>query len=125
VPYKIAVTSSDGEHIDLHFGMADSFRILQMDEAAGSWEFQDTRKIPVGSNAAPGCGGCGHQDERLQSVINALSDCRYVFTARIGKKPFTVLQRAGITALEVPSEIPFAVSKLHAYHRKQATIKRN
>lgn len=142
MPYKIAVTSSDGEHIDLHFGMANSFLILQVDEDTGAWEFQDARKIPkrseaaLGGDAAPGCGesasgcgggggGCGHQEDRLQSVIDTLSDCRYVFTAQIGKKPFTFLQRAGITALETPSEISFAVSKLNVYHKKQANIKRN
>jgi predicted Fe-Mo cluster-binding NifX family protein len=146
VPYKIALTSSDGEHIDLHFGSADSFHILQVDEETGAWEFLDHRKIRPDSNAilpdAPaaadscgvqasgsGCGGggcgtsspgsgCGHQDGRLQLVIDTLSDCRYIFTARIGKKPFTVLQRSGITALETQHDIPFAVSKLHTYHTK-------
>jgi predicted Fe-Mo cluster-binding NifX family protein len=154
VLYKIALTSSDGEHIDLHFGSADGFYILQVDEETGTWEFLDPRKLPHDSNAiladvpaaadscgvqasGAGCGGgggcgasspgsgCGHQDGRIQSVIDTLSDCRYIFTARIGKKPFTSLQRAGITALETQYDIPFAVSKLHAYHTKFGNINRN
>jgi predicted Fe-Mo cluster-binding NifX family protein len=154
VPYKIAATSSDGKRIDQHFGQTERFRVIQVEEATGTWEFLEERVVrrETESNsvtetvcatnggcapekaagcaeagcgagqscASSGCGGLGHRDAQLQAVIKALADCRYLLTARIGPKPQTVLQRAGITALESPADITAAVSKLHAYHAKYA-----
>jgi predicted Fe-Mo cluster-binding NifX family protein len=135
--YKIALTSSDGKTIDTHFGQARTFRILEVDEASGAWEFEEFRTLPPEScQAVSGCAqagggacgerapvsGCGHQDGRLRQVAGLLSDCRYVLSARIGKKPHMALQRAGITALESPADISFALSKLHAYHVKYARL---
>jgi predicted Fe-Mo cluster-binding NifX family protein len=154
MPYKIALTSSDGTAIDTHFGHAQIFHILEVNDSSGEWEFKGFRTLPPefrevfsgcggaegGSCGAPaavsgyvqaaGCvcktpaggPGCAHQDPRMRYVAGLLADCRYVLTARIGKKPHMLLQRAGITALEAPADIRFAVSKLHAYHLKYAHI---
>jgi predicted Fe-Mo cluster-binding NifX family protein len=137
MPYKIALTSSDGRTIDTHFGQAQTFRILEVDDNTGDWEFEEFRTLPPEScEAVSGCGqagggacgagavvpGCGHQDLRMRNVAGLLADCRYVLTARIGKKPHMLLQRAGITALEAPADIRFAVLKLHAYHLKYAHL---
>jgi predicted Fe-Mo cluster-binding NifX family protein len=137
MPYKIALTSSDGKTVDTHFGQAQTFRILEVNDITGAWEFEEFRTLPPEScEVISGCAragggdcgagaavsGCGHQDLRMRHVAGLLSDCRYVLTARIGKKPHILLQRAGITALESPADIRFAVSKLHAYHQKYAHI---
>jgi predicted Fe-Mo cluster-binding NifX family protein len=130
VPYKIALTSSDGEHIDLHFGHTSHFYILQVDDTDGSWELLEKRELqdegPVDpavgtSSCGGGCGGQGHNAQRLQRVINILGDCRYLLTARIGPKPQSVLKRAGIAALEAPADVGFAVSKVHVYNAKYGT----
>jgi predicted Fe-Mo cluster-binding NifX family protein len=133
MPYKIALTSTDGKSIDLHFGHADSFKILRVDESSGAWEYVEDRIIrepepacgSAGGNScgeASGCGGHGHNLDRLNAVIAGISDCRYVLTARIGPKPGDLLRHAGITALESPPDISAAVSKLNKYHLKYGHI---
>jgi predicted Fe-Mo cluster-binding NifX family protein len=128
MPYRIALTSSDGNRIDLHFGHTDLFHILQVNEETGVWKALEWRSLPeeIREDAGPdhgGGGGCsGHHDERLNRVISLLSDCRYLLTFRIGKKPHAFLQRAGITALESPPDISTAVSKLNAYHLKYGNV---
>ncbi|MDR3122943.1 MAG: hypothetical protein LBU16_04095 [Treponema sp.] len=128
MPYRIAITSSDGKQIDLHFGHADSFYVIQVDEETGAWEPVGRRDLPeaVPEGAEPDCGGrggcSGHNDERLNRVIGILPDCRYLLTFRIGKKPHAFLQRAGITALESPGDLSLAIPKLTAYHIKYGRI---
>jgi predicted Fe-Mo cluster-binding NifX family protein len=140
--YKIALTSSDGKQVDLHFGHTNDFHILGVDETTGTWEFIEKRTIPeqidiscqsadcgagcgqaAGTGPAAETGGClGHRDERLDAVIELLADCRYILTSKVGPKPHMFLKRAGITALESPAEIDFAVSKVNTYHLKYADI---
>jgi predicted Fe-Mo cluster-binding NifX family protein len=128
MPYRIALTSSDGKFVDLHFGHAEKFSILSVDEQTGKWELLEQRLLDQAdtiSCPASGSGAChGHNDERLNLVIKTISDCQYVLTSKIGPKPQEILKRAGITALESPADINFAVSKLHVYHLKYADINR-
>jgi predicted Fe-Mo cluster-binding NifX family protein len=138
MPYKIAVTSSDGKQVDLHFGHTNDFQVFGVDETTGAWEFIEKRIIPekidtacqsagcgAGCGQAVETGGClGHNDARLDAVITLLSDCTYILTSKVGPKPHMFLKRAGITALESPAEIGFAVSKVNAYHLKYAEINR-
>jgi predicted Fe-Mo cluster-binding NifX family protein len=124
--YRIALASSDGKQVDLHFGYADFFYIIQVDEKTGLWNSIEQRSLPEAprEGVEPGRqGGCsGHNDERLNRVINILPDCRYLLTRRIGKKPHAFLQRCGITALESPFDINEAVAKLNNYHLKYGNI---
>ncbi|MDR3122302.1 MAG: hypothetical protein LBU16_00790 [Treponema sp.] len=126
--YKIALTSSDCSAVDLHFGHTRRFVILQVNENSGTWELLEQRALrseePQGCPPAEdSCGGCGQgrQGGRLQSVIETLSDCAYILTAKIGTKPQAVLKQAGITALEPPADISRAVSLLNAYHKRFST----
>jgi predicted Fe-Mo cluster-binding NifX family protein len=128
VAYNIALTSSDGEHIDLHFGHTSHFYILQVDDTDGSWELLEERELqdegpmdPAAGTSSCGLGCGGHNAQRLQRVINILGDCRYLLTARIGPKPQSVLKRAGIVALEAPAHAGLAVSKVHVYNAKYGT----
>ncbi|MDR0876654.1 MAG: hypothetical protein LBN21_01265 [Treponema sp.] len=125
MPYNIAVTSSDGKKVDLHFGHTNDFYVLTVDDT-GAWEFIEKRVIPKSiEESCQSAGGClGHSDARLDSVIKLLSDCTYILTMKVGPKPHMFLKRAGITALESPADIDFAVSKVHAYHLKYAEINR-
>lgn len=126
--YNIALTSSDGKQVDLHFGHVEFFYIIQVDENTGAWKPVEQRDLPAAVcgaaefNRAAGGGCSGHNDERLNRVIGILSDCRYLLTSRIGRKPHAFLQRAGITALEAPADLSLAVSKLNAYHIRYGGI---
>jgi predicted Fe-Mo cluster-binding NifX family protein len=125
--YKIALTSSNGLDIDLHFGHTRLFTILQVEEDSGAWEFLEQRILrsevsQARPDAAPSCGGCGsgqgHQDGHIQSVIKILAGCTYMLTVKIGPRPQAVLKQAGITALESPQDISRAVQQLNVYHQR-------
>lgn len=118
--YRIAVTSSDGEKIDQHFGQADQFDIIEVDEQKNVWKKIETRSAVIGKDVVVICGtSCGgHRHDSIEEVINLLADCKYILTGKIGKHPYSALQRAGITALESPFPIHLAVEKLNQYHKK-------
>jgi predicted Fe-Mo cluster-binding NifX family protein len=130
MPYNIAVTSSGGNRVDLHFGHAGAFYILQIDEASGAWKILEKRELPVPSSCAAGegCGtGCGenrHENmiSRIKTVTELLRGCTYLLTAKIGPKPSDLLKHSGITALEAPFEIEEAIPKLNKYHLKYGNI---
>jgi predicted Fe-Mo cluster-binding NifX family protein len=162
MPYKIALTTSNGSEVDLHFGQSTEFQVFQVNEDSGTWEFLERRKLnrasapacapgvcsdtpqaaascvpgacaPPAESCAPqaeasSCGGCGggqgHRDERIQAVIDVLSDCNYILTSKIGPKPQAVLKQAGITALESPADLGVAIGKLNNYHNKYSKIPR-
>lgn len=118
--YRIAVTSSDGEHIDQHFGQANQFDIIEVDEEKNAWEKIENRSSVIGKDVVVVCGAScnGHKHDSIEEVINLLADCKYLLTGKIGKHPYSALQRAGITALESPFSIHMAVGKLNQYHKK-------
>lgn len=118
--YRIAVTSSDGEQIDQHFGQANQFDIIEVDEQKNAWEKIETRSSVIGKDVVVVCGAScnGHKYDSIEEVINLLADCKYILTGKIGKHSYSALQRAGITALESPFPIQLAVEKLNQYHKK-------
>jgi predicted Fe-Mo cluster-binding NifX family protein len=126
VPYNIALTSSDGNQIDLHFGHADFFYVLRIDEGSGAWKILEKKKLPAssvcsgGENCNTGCAGNRHENmtARITAITELLTGCKYLLTAKIGPKPGDLLRRAGITALESPPDVSAAVSKLNKYHLK-------
>jgi predicted Fe-Mo cluster-binding NifX family protein len=118
VPYRIAVASSDGKNIDLHFGHASLFRIYEINETDLSCLFIEERKLSEDRDAN-GCAGCGgHGEQRVGEAAKLFNDCLYLLTARIGPKPYEMLKRSGITALETPFDLKKALPKLNAYHVK-------
>lgn len=118
--YRIAVTSSDGEQIDQHFGQASQFNIIEVDEQKNTWEKIETRSAVLGKDIVVigGTSCAGRRHDSIEEVINLLADCKYLLTGKIGKHPYSALQRAGITALESSFHIQLAVEKLNQYHKK-------
>jgi predicted Fe-Mo cluster-binding NifX family protein len=128
--YTIALTSSDGKQVDIHFGHAENFYILQIDEESVAWEILEKKALPVssacstGEGCNDGCGGNKHENmmARIKAVTDILAGCAYLLTAKIGPKPSDLLRRSGITALESPPDIGEAVQKLNKYHLKYGTM---
>lgn len=129
--YKIALTSSDGKTIDLHFGQTRSFVIMEVDEKAASWRFLEERNLSPPAEEPPAllcdepASGCLRRNGQLAAAAGLLSGCAYVLTAKIGPKAQAFLKRAAITALESPRELSAAIPKLNAYHLKYANINRS
>ncbi|WP_110955535.1 NifB/NifX family molybdenum-iron cluster-binding protein [Anaerosinus massiliensis] len=117
--YRIAVTSSDGEAIDQHFGQAEQFTIIEIDEQKNAWKKIDTRSATVDKNILVLCASScsGHKHNSIEESVNLLADCTYLLTGKIGKHPYAALKRAGITPLEVSFDLPAAIEKLNQYHK--------
>jgi hypothetical protein len=120
--YKIAVATSDGIHIDLHFGQTDYFAIYQVNED-GSYEQLEQRKS--GTKDAIACDtGIGHygggqkKDERIESI----ADCRCVLCARSKADTETELSKRRITAFIMEKGIDEALEKVIRYYRNFSSL---
>lgn len=108
--YRIAIATSDGQMVDLHFGHCRRFTIVCVDQDSGSWEIEQVRCVE-----GPSQEGYGHDPAYLEQVSQMLSDCSYLMTSRIGPRPSGVLQRHGISVLQISMPIRPAVEKLNEY----------
>lgn len=125
--YRVAVTSGDGVHVDQHFGRANDFLVLQVNGESGEATVECRRPAPdlcTGEGwqpdaAAPGvtfAAQClGADLDRLERTCELLSDCRYLLTAAIGRKPQSVLLRHGVSALETDGTIDSVIPVLNRY----------
>ena len=95
---RVAVASTDGRAIDMHFGHADAFRVYRAD-AAGV-QFLESRKVEHYCQ-----GGYGDEDKR-EVILRALADCAALFIARAGEGPKARLREAGIEPIDA---YPFAL----------------
>ncbi|QAT50412.1 hypothetical protein EQM14_11925 [Caproiciproducens sp. NJN-50] len=119
--YKVAIASSNGRNIDLHFGQAKEFHIIQVDEKTGRWEESELRKIPDFKLCEPDfhCRGHGGDTASLKTIAGLLQDCPYLLVKKIGLYPYRILQQSGTDSLEAPCELDEAIRKLNAYHTRR------
>ncbi|MDR3232003.1 MAG: hypothetical protein LBT65_11235 [Synergistaceae bacterium] len=107
--YRVAIGSTDRENVDLHFGKCDAFTIAEIDDANKSYRIGERRVVPAL------CSSCGMEDETsgtMDTVIEALSDCRFVVVSRIGRWPFAMLYAKGIEGIEFYGPISDALERL-------------
>jgi predicted Fe-Mo cluster-binding NifX family protein len=109
--WRIAITSADDVLINQHFGHARWFVIRDLERdgtnrSAGRREINQT------------CGGGDHGEAVWPEVLEALSDCTAVITARIGPTPRKRLELAGISVFEEPAVIDEALKKLAVYYSR-------
>ena len=113
--YKIAVATSDGENVDLHFGRCRRFTIISVEQESGRWQVEEVRDAPPSPEQSP-----GHDPVYLDLVSAMLSDCAYLMTSRIGPRPSGALQRHGISVLQISMPVKPAVEKLNEYRLASA-----
>ncbi len=143
---KVAIASSDGLNIDLHFGQAKSFLIYELKDK--KFELTEKRELPSGENEptspeAPspqefggGCGGgsfccgsgggCGGSGGGcgggaagpLAPSVELLLDCRSVVAAQIGQGMRRQFERNAISVFDIELPIEEALEKLAAYYLK-------
>ncbi len=128
--YKIAVASSDGINVNLHFGAAAEFLIYSVNEQ-GAFELSEKRKIeekpageavlPAGtsdSEAGHGCGkgnggGCGAGGPSAK--VEQLGDVRAVVAAKIGFNVTKALEKKAIANFDVECPVQEALEKITKY----------
>ncbi|MDR1224754.1 MAG: hypothetical protein LBL07_18045 [Tannerella sp.] len=90
---RIAIASSDGNTVDLHFGQATSLLIYEIgDEKVDFIEEREVRLIP---------GEAAHAEANMEIFAGALHDCSAIFVRRIGQRSLRYLFERKITAFEV------------------------
>ncbi|MBF0382400.1 MAG: nitrogenase cofactor biosynthesis protein NifB [Magnetococcales bacterium] len=91
-PLHIAVASSDGININLHFGHTDTFTIFEYN-ARGV--IQQIANVST-SRYCFGDDECGERENALESALNQLKGCDAVLCERIGFTPWNRLKSMGI-----------------------------
>ncbi len=127
--YKIAVASSDGNVVDLHFGSTSFFRIYTVDGL--NYSFTEVRAVEgVETNNQDKCQdrchdghgrGCGDGCHTLggrQHSVEIISDCRAVVAAKIGRNILKQLESKAISAFDIQMNVEEALSKIIAYYHK-------
>ena len=133
---KVAIATSDGLNIDLHFGQAKSFLLYEFKD--GKFELSEKREVPVDDSAVValqgpqiettfacpggggGCGGCGGgaASGPLAPAVELLLDCRAVVAAQIGQGMRRQLERNAISVFDIEIPVEDALKKLAAYYAK-------
>ena len=122
---KVAIATSDGLNIDLHFGQAKSFLLYEFKD--GKFELSEKREVPVDDSAVVairhcggsggGCGG-GAASGPLAPAVELLLDCRAVVAAQIGQGMRRQLERNAISVFDIEIPVEDALKKLAAYYAK-------
>ncbi|OHD11356.1 MAG: hypothetical protein A2Y41_02155 [Spirochaetes bacterium GWB1_36_13] len=94
---KIALASSDGKRVDMHFGKADQFLIYELpcccSESCGKKVLIETRAVePFSDNVK----NHDFNQSRFDKVYEAIKDCEKVFVVQIGEMPKAKLEEKGI-----------------------------
>ena len=89
---RMAVGSSDGHTIDLHFGHARAFLIFDVSSTGARL----VARRGIDDRYCSGPTTCGDTTTALAGAIEALRDCAVLLCARIGFEPWRPLEEAGI-----------------------------
>ena len=129
---KVAIASSDGINIDLHFGQAKQFAIYELE--SGHFAFLENRDAPNSEQASDdtspsgcgggfggGCGGgngCGSSGGPASPRVELLLDCRSIVAAQIGQNIRRQFERNAVSVFDIELPIQEALEKLAAYYTK-------
>lgn len=104
MPKRIAIASTDGKVINEHFGHADHFYIVDIDE--NRYQLAETRV------SRPSCTGeTEHAPDRFAAVLDLLADCDEILVSRIGISALNYAASRGVKVTEAPGLIAEALKK--------------
>jgi len=96
---KIAVASSNGKIIDLHFGDANRFIIFEIKDGESKFhEIREKTDMKIDN----------HQ-ERWVASIDLVEDCKAVICSKIGNEPTIELMKLGIKPIKLDCDVNEAV----------------
>lgn len=108
---RVAVASSDGIVVNMHFGQADHFYIY--DEIRDRvFVRKDNREV------IPMCSEWNHDEADLVSTANMLSDCDCVLVSKIGREADLVLRCRNIQTFLITDYIESALITLTNHLRE-------
>ncbi|MDR1834822.1 MAG: hypothetical protein LBQ96_03380, partial [Fusobacteriaceae bacterium] len=109
---RLAFASNDGIFVSQHFGHAQRFAIVDIDETADTWRFVEKRENI--SHCVMG----EHDPEKLERSVALLSDCKVLFAAKVGNYVKSRLQLEGIQVLEKPGVIEDLIAGYQNYLKR-------
>ena len=104
VPFRVAIASNDGVHVNECFGRAWGYRIYE----AGTEGF---RLAEIRPGPTP-CRDGSHDEEMLRAAVTLLADCQVVLAGRIGPGAFRLFADMGIDAFVERTSIEMALRRL-------------
>lgn len=119
---KVAIATSDGINVDLHFGKASSLEIYEFTD--GKFVKTETRVLPQDdenpAQKSEGCsgngGGCSCSGGALSSKASAILDCKAVVAAKIGPQVVRQLENKAVSAFDIECTVEDALEKLAVYY---------
>lgn len=100
----IAVASSSGREVDLHFGKASAFTLFDVD----SQSTRLVKEIEVAQYCTSDPSHTFHE-QRFSAIAKALDNCRAVLCVQIGDRPRIALAEAGIQAFTAQGAVEEAL----------------
>lgn len=110
--YKVAIASTDGETVNMHYGKATKFYIYSIDDEVG-YDLVEERQVE------PVCQEGSHVISKMEESVLRFTDCRYIVVSRLGTAASSALSSAGITAMELPGTIDDAILRVWKYNQIQ------
>jgi predicted Fe-Mo cluster-binding NifX family protein len=99
--HRIAIASSDGKKIDLHFAKASQFYIYDVNDA--SYRFVELRKCETIFK---------HDESEFDKAVEKLYDCKAVLVSQIGIGALAYITSKGLRVFEAPYPIVSVLEKL-------------
>ena len=87
---RIAVVSTDGIHVNDHFGKATRFLIYDIGQQVTLVEERATEALSVDDP------GHAFDRDKFARIVSVLKDCQQVYVTRIGDIPAAKLRESGI-----------------------------
>lgn len=107
---RIAVATKSGKVIDKHFGRAEAFHIVDLDEKENCYiEKRETTRL---------CQEHEHNESALEKMMLLLHDCSAVLASKVGVEVKRKLEIVGIAVFEVGLPVDEALEKLKQYYYK-------
>lgn len=107
---RIAVASSDGKTVNMHFGDASHFLIFEVEGNQVNFvELMEKEKKPLQE----------HSDRWMQS-LDIITDCKAILCSRMGQEPASKLEEEGISPAQFSGTIVDAIK----YYLKENELKR-
>lgn len=111
--YKIGIASSDGKVVNLHFGKASVFYIVEADSETMTFQYIESR------TTEPVCQGQEHDENQLLLLADRLRDCDYVLVSQIGNGARAALDRFHIDAYELPGLVEESIQRMLSFVKVQ------
>jgi len=102
---KIAVASSDGESVDLHFGKAQNFLIFEFN--GDKAEFLESREVTIDPE----------EKHQWSKSLQTIKDCEVVICVQAGMKGKFGLENAGIKLVEDEGPVGEVLERYIAHYK--------